>query len=182
LFKNETAISLAVAMQIIMRVFAVSGYSGTGKTTLVEHIISALIKQGYTVATAKNTRHDLHEEKGTDSWRHRQAGARATVILGPKRSLVFHEGRKTLKKLVADIEADYLIVEGMKESGIPKIWCVSSSTEDLSTLQQSVKAIMAGPAKEEIDGRGIPVFGSSEIEAIVELVKREAIELSELQV
>jgi molybdopterin-guanine dinucleotide biosynthesis protein MobB len=38
----------------MMRVFAVSGFSGTGKTALVETIVSSMTKAGHTVATIKS--------------------------------------------------------------------------------------------------------------------------------
>jgi molybdopterin-guanine dinucleotide biosynthesis protein B len=165
----------------IMRIFAVSGYSGTGKTTLVEQIISALIREGYKVATVKSTRDDIYEEEGTDSWRHRRAGAKVTIILGRSRSYIILEGKQTLRSLINNIDADYLIIEGMKESQIPKIWCVRDSSDELNTIPQLLKAIVIQSEVKPIEQKDIPVFRFSEIEKIVELIKRESIELSKLK-
>jgi molybdopterin-guanine dinucleotide biosynthesis protein B len=165
-----------------MRIFAVSGYSGSGKTTLVEQIVSALVREGYTIATVKNTIDDIYEEEGTDSWRHRRAGANVTLILGPNRSSITFEGRKTLQSLISNIDADYLIIEGMKESPIPKFWCVVDDTADLESLPQSVKAIVSLSDLNAPAGGSPPILRPSEIEKIIEIVKREAIDLSDLQV
>jgi molybdopterin-guanine dinucleotide biosynthesis protein MobB len=41
-----------------MRVFAISGLSGTGKTTLLERLVRELVRKGYSVATLKSTQED----------------------------------------------------------------------------------------------------------------------------
>ncbi|MHA2046829.1 MAG: molybdopterin-guanine dinucleotide biosynthesis protein B, partial [Candidatus Thorarchaeota archaeon] len=64
-----------------MRVFAISGFSGTGKTTIVEGLVRALVESGYTVATIKSSKHDPGPESGTDTWKHRQAGASVALFL-----------------------------------------------------------------------------------------------------
>jgi molybdopterin-guanine dinucleotide biosynthesis protein B len=164
-----------------MRVFAISGYSGAGKTTLVERIISTLVEEGYTVVSAKSTMHDIHEEEGTDSWKHRRSGATATLILGPKSSSVTYENRRTLHSLACNIDADYLIVEGMKESEIPKIWCLGEFADIPSAFPKSVKAIVSKSGKQSLKESGLPVYLPDEIEKIISIVKREAVDLSELQ-
>jgi molybdopterin-guanine dinucleotide biosynthesis protein B len=174
--------ALLIPYRNIMQVFAVSGYSGTGKTALVEHIISALIQEGYKVATVKSTRDDIYEEEGTDSWRHRRAGANITIILGPSRSYITLEGKQTLQSLVSNIDADYLIIEGMKESPIPKIWCMAEITADLEILPQSVKAIVSLSDANAPENGEPPILRPSEIRKIIEIVKRESIDLSELHV
>ena len=50
-----------------MRVFAVSGFSDTGKTTLVEHIVRELASQGYSIITVKSSQHAPREGEGTDT-------------------------------------------------------------------------------------------------------------------
>jgi molybdopterin-guanine dinucleotide biosynthesis protein B len=49
-----------------MRVFAVAGYSSTGKTTLVEALIRELTRRGYSVSTIKSTNEEIKDMKGTD--------------------------------------------------------------------------------------------------------------------
>ena len=66
-------------------VVSIVGYSGSGKTTLIEKLISALKQRGLRVGTIK---HDVHgfemDRPGKDSWRHKQAGASATIITSPR--------------------------------------------------------------------------------------------------
>ena len=65
-------------------IVSIVGKSGAGKTTLIEKMIPELKKRGYRVATIK---HDVHgfdiDHEGKDSWRHKKAGAHATIISSP---------------------------------------------------------------------------------------------------
>ncbi|HUU81381.1 MAG TPA: molybdopterin-guanine dinucleotide biosynthesis protein B, partial [Acidobacteriota bacterium] len=60
------------------------GSSGSGKTTLLEKLIPELTRRGLRVGTIK---HDVHgfemDQPGKDSWRHKHAGALASIISSP---------------------------------------------------------------------------------------------------
>ena len=59
-------------------VFGVTGWKNSGKTTLVEALVRELTGRGWRIATVKHAHHDFDIDKeGTDSFRHRKAGARA---------------------------------------------------------------------------------------------------------
>ena len=61
-------------------VLAVCGEKHTGKTTLVERLVAALSARGLRVATVKHDGHEFAADvAGTDSYRHRAAGAYASV-------------------------------------------------------------------------------------------------------
>src|SRR3972149_10484765 len=54
------------------------GYKKVGKTTLIEKLIAELSNRGYRVGTVKHHHSDFPvsvDTVGTDTWRHRQAGA-----------------------------------------------------------------------------------------------------------
>lgn len=61
---------------------AVTGFRDSGKTTAIEGIVGELSRRGYRCGTFKHCHHgyDL-DHPGKDSWRHREAGAEATVLL-----------------------------------------------------------------------------------------------------
>jgi molybdopterin-guanine dinucleotide biosynthesis protein B len=66
------------------------GKSNSGKTTLIEKLVLEFTSRGLAVGTIK---HDVHgfdiDIPGKDSWRHKKAGARRTVISSPaKLSLI----------------------------------------------------------------------------------------------
>ena len=148
----------------------------------MEQIVKRLIKQGHVVVTAKSTMHEIYDTEGKDSWKHLRAGAAATVILGPHSSAVTHNDRKSLRELLSGVTADFLIIEGLKESKIPKLWCVGNAESEVSILPESVKAVVTWSSSTFQSDQGIPVVLSSEIGKIIELIKREAVDLESLTV
>jgi len=165
-----------------MRVFAISGYSGTGKTSLAEKIIRALCEQGYVVVTAKSSMHDVKEAEGTDTWKHVKAGAKAAAILGPNDVIIRHRHGIRLRDLFAGTEADFLIVEGMKESRIPKLWCVGDKEVDNAKIPESTKAIVGWTKRKITADLGVPFLTPEDIEEIAEIVQQQAEDLSNLDV
>jgi len=158
-----------------MRVFSISGFSGTGKTTLVESIIRELDFQGYSVITVKSSQHDPREGEGTDTWKHKLAGALESFFRGPS------NWGKPLKEIIDDFVSDFIIVEGMKSSPIPKFWCIGSSQLG-DTIPIEVKAIISWDASRVEDKHGIPIVESEDIEQIVSIIRKEAIELDQLEI
>ncbi|HAV10268.1 MAG TPA: molybdopterin-guanine dinucleotide biosynthesis protein B [Dehalococcoidia bacterium] len=62
-------------------IIAIVGRSKTGKTTLVEKLVTILAGRGYRMATAKHVHHKLEFDKtGKDRWRHIDAGSKAVVF------------------------------------------------------------------------------------------------------
>lgn len=178
--RNENTICWMVYSLDNMRVFAVSGYSGSGKTTVVEAIVRALYVRGISVITVKSSKHDVKDEEGTDTWRYRMAGARNTIILGPRSSIVHYGERKSLKELVQGMEADYLIIEGMKSSDIPKFWCIGNLDIETKTQSRSVKAIVTLKALDGNKHLEVPVISAEQVDRLVAIIEREAIDISEL--
>ena len=158
-----------------MLVFAITGYSGTGKTTLVESIVRELDFQGYAVITVKSSMHEPREGEGTDTWKHQLAGAMESFFRGPS-----NRG-KPLKEIVDDFVSDFIIIEGMKTSPIPKFWCIGDSQVG-DTIPVDVKAIISWDASRVEDKYGIPILESDDIEQIVSIIRREAIDLDQLDI
>lgn len=101
------------------------GFSGAGKTTVTVGLVRALKKRGLRVGTVK---HDVHgfemDRPGKDSWRHKQAGASATIISSPDQiGLVMDvdHDHHPLELLPLLREMDFVIVEGFKRANLPKI-------------------------------------------------------------
>ncbi|TFF84165.1 molybdopterin-guanine dinucleotide biosynthesis protein B [Candidatus Thorarchaeota archaeon] len=159
-------------------IFAISGYSGTGKTALVEELVRLLSAKGYSVATAKSSKHEPGEEEGSDTARHRDAGAITTVFIGGSVGSQSTEKLAVLAEKMKNLTPDYLIVEGMKSSGIPKIWCVGDREYE-GDLPPMTKAVVTW----EKTGSGtarVPVFQTRQMEGILDIVLRESVELEQL--
>ncbi len=63
-------------------VVSIVGYSGAGKTTLVEKLIRELCERGVKVATIKHAHHKVElDTPGKDSFRYKEAGAVMSMLL-----------------------------------------------------------------------------------------------------
>jgi len=75
-------------------IISIVGSSNSGKTTLVEKLIARLSVQGLRIASIKHSHHQPElDTPGKDSWRHKQAGAARSFLIGPQQMM-----------MVADIE------------------------------------------------------------------------------
>ncbi|MCX5833549.1 MAG: molybdopterin-guanine dinucleotide biosynthesis protein B, partial [Deltaproteobacteria bacterium] len=116
-------------------IISIVGRSNTGKTTLIEKMIKELAARGYRVATIKHNLHGFDiDHPGKDSWRHREAGARLTVLASPKKvALIRDVDRDYTIDEIRDRyveDADIILVEGYKENDFPKIEVFRSSLGD----------------------------------------------------
>ena len=111
-----------------MKVVGFAGYSGSGKTQLVERLIPALKLRGLRVSVAKHAHHNFDiDHPGKDSWRHREAGAFEVVVASDRRLALLREfeqpARLSVHHLLAELYqgVDWALVEGFKESDILKV-------------------------------------------------------------
>jgi molybdopterin-guanine dinucleotide biosynthesis protein MobB len=108
-------------------VLAICGWSGSGKTTLLERVIPHLTARGLRVAVIKHDAHGIEiDREGKDSARFFAVGA--DVVLrapgeGFTRSMLRRED--SLERAVAEMLTahDFVLVEGHKDTALPKIWC-----------------------------------------------------------
>ena len=109
------------------RVFGVTGWKNSGKTTLTERLVAELVRRGWRVSTVKHAHHEFDIDKqGTDSFRHRQAGAGEVAIVSANRWALMHELRDEAEPALATIlerlaACDIVIVEGYKREPHRKI-------------------------------------------------------------
>lgn len=110
-----------------MRVYGVTGWKNTGKTTLTERLVAELVGQGLRVSTVKHAHHATDiDHPGRDSHRHRMAGAAQVIVASPVRWALMTELRDApeppLSELLAHLApCDLVLVEGYKTAPHPKI-------------------------------------------------------------
>ncbi len=105
-----------------MKIISVTGYKKSGKTTLVEQLVRELAKRG-SVGTVKHMPgHDLNPD-GTDTGRYMNAGARAVLGVTSSATAKYYPGTDIGNALdeLANSGMDYAVVEGFKDSRLPKI-------------------------------------------------------------
>jgi len=162
-----------------MRLIGLAGWSGAGKTTLVEKLIPELVSRGLRVSTIKHAHHNFDLDKpGKDSWVHRQAGASEVMVASTARFALIHELRGapelSLTELLAKLSpVDLVIVEGFKRGPHPKIeiWRAANGKPFLHTGDSTIRVIAAD---EKLTGLPIPVVDLDAVSAIADVVMAEA--------
>lgn len=110
-----------------MKVFGFAGYSGAGKTTLIEQLIPRFVMEGLRVSLIKHAHHGFDLDRpGKDSFRHREAGATEVFLVSSQRWVLMHELRgqpePSLEEQLAHMSpCDLVLVEGFKYTAIPKM-------------------------------------------------------------
>lgn len=110
-----------------VKVFGFTGFSGSGKTTVLEQMIPLFVQRGLKVALIKHAHHNFDVDKpGKDSYRHREAGCTEVMLVSGRRWALMHELRDEeepdLQSQIARMSpCDLLLIEGYKNSDIPKI-------------------------------------------------------------
>ncbi len=108
-------------------IIGIVGWSGSGKTSLLEYLLPRLAIHGLRVNVIKHSHHDLILEPAhKDSARARSAGAAEVLVASPFRFALMHELRGAAEPSLSDhiarmAEADLTLVEGYKWEPIPKI-------------------------------------------------------------
>lgn len=127
-------------------VLAVCGPSASGKTTLLEAAIPQLIARGLAVAVVK---HDAHgftvDREGKDSDRLFSAGETG-ALHGPKKRFLCREARTALALEATLVELardhDIVLVEGHKDTPLPKLWLSSSKNRFPPDQVTSVREVL----------------------------------------
>ncbi len=110
----------------IPTVFGIYGNSEIGKTTLIEHLVSQLTKEGYTVATIKQTKKAISlDTMNKDTWRYHDAGAELVVFSSQYETDFLLYKTLSFSEIIRRISNfgcyDLVLVEGANDSNIPKI-------------------------------------------------------------
>ncbi|HEV2572127.1 MAG TPA: molybdopterin-guanine dinucleotide biosynthesis protein B [Beijerinckiaceae bacterium] len=161
-----------------MKAIAFAGWSGAGKTTLIERLIPALRAKGLTVSTIKHAHHDVDlDQPGKDSWRHRQAGAGEVLVATGKRWALLHENQGPevpLAELLARLSpVDLVLIEGFKGSPWPKIE-VYRAANGKPPIYPNDPDVVAIAADVPLPDAGRPVADLDDAETVADLVRRFA--------
>ncbi|AHC99837.1 molybdopterin-guanine dinucleotide biosynthesis protein B [Leisingera methylohalidivorans] len=158
-----------------MKIYGVTGWKNNGKTGLMERLVTEFTSRGLTVSTIKHAHHATDvDQPGTDSYRHRQAGASEVVLASAGRVAIMQELRGAAEPPLAELLArlrpvDLVLVEGYKREPHPKVEaCRKAAGTDLIALQDASIRAVASDTPLDLDR---PVFDLNATSAIADFIQ-----------
>ena len=159
------------------RVFGITGWKNSGKTTLTEKLVAELVRRGWKVSTVKHAHHDFDIDKpGADSFRHRQAGAMEVAIVSGRRWALMHELRNedepTLDTILERLApSDIVLVEGYKREAHKKIETRRLEAKDQTPLAATDPNIVGIAADFAAEGENLPMFDLDDVPSIADFIE-----------
>jgi len=153
-------------------IISIVGKSESGKTTLLEGLITKLKQRGYKVAVIKHAAEDFElDTVNKDSWRFSQAGSEVSAIssahkLAVIKNLEHDLGPQELSQFIGS-DYDLILTEGFKQSSHPKIEVhrKEQGKELLSQPEQLLAIVTDEPLN-----IAVPQFSRDEVPKIVDLI------------
>ena len=160
-----------------MNVWGVVGWKNSGKTGLMERLVTEFVARGLTVSTLKHAHHTFDvDHEGKDSHRHRIAGATEVLLSSRNRWALMHEMRDedeaSLKTLLARLSpVDLVLVEGYKRDTHHKIEAHRAETGNplIATEDSTIRAV-ASDTDLTLDR---PVFDLNDTAGIADFILAE---------
>lgn len=162
-----------------LRVFGITGWKNSGKTTLTCKLVEEFTRRGFRVATLKHAHHAFDvDHGGTDSHRHRQAGAGEVAIVSGRRWAIMHEladaDEPSMQEILARLSpCDLVLVEGYKRESHSKIEVRRKAALDRTPVPDLDGSIRAIAADHAVDDAKVPVFSLDDIHAIADMIALE---------
>ncbi|WP_264211003.1 molybdopterin-guanine dinucleotide biosynthesis protein B [Leisingera thetidis] len=160
-----------------MKIYGVTGWKNNGKTGLMERLVAEITARGVTVSTIKHAHHGVDvDQPGTDSYRHRAAGASEVVLASAGRVAIMQELRGAAEPPLADLLArlspvDLVLAEGYKRERHPKIEAHrhAAGTQLIAPGDQTIRAV-ASDTPLDLDR---PVLDLDDTAAIADFILAE---------
>jgi len=162
---------------------SIIGRSNSGKTFLIEKLVSILTSKGHRIATIKHAAHGFDIDlAGKDSWRHKQAGASTVILASPDKIAVIQAVEKEIS--LEEIQrfwikdADLILAEGFKRERAPKIQVslFEDSGELLCGKEDQLVALVSDKTLSQED---VPVFSDKEIDRLAQWLEENYIDVAE---
>ena len=144
------------------------GYSGSGKTHLIEFIIKKFKTEfNLEVSVVKNIHEHRIDEEGKDSYKFSEAGAVFSIIKNKLNQNAIYLNKETSLEALMEwlnkspYKVDLIIVEGFRDTTYPTILCVKDLDDIETQLNENVKIISGLITLSEISEErefNIPIF------------------------
>ncbi|MBN1976631.1 MAG: molybdopterin-guanine dinucleotide biosynthesis protein MobB [Anaerolineae bacterium] len=167
----------------MLKAVGIVGYKSSGKTTLARTLARELAGRSHEVAVIKHSSHPL-DLPGKDTAVLGEAAGQVGFI-SPQETAVFWKKPLSLENILPYLEADFVIVEGLKQGKtFPKIVCLREGPDDAGRdppedLFDGLAICAVGPA-DQIGGLDVPFFERDEVGPIADLVEEKGFKLPNL--
>lgn len=164
-----------------LKIISVLGITNSGKTMTIENIIKELKKRSYTVGSVKNIHFEAFkmDVEGTNTYRHREAGATQVTAWGKYETDILFQEKLSLQKILSFYDHDYVILEGVNESWVPKILTAHDIKGIEDKLDNSVVAISGRISAQITEYKGLPAINSlTNIEDLVNLIEEKSLDIN----
>ena len=159
-------------------VVSIVAKSGTGKTTLLEKLITELKQRGYKVGAIK---HDAHrfdiDYEGKDSWRLTRAGADTMLISSAEKLAMVKQNLAEKEPSLAEnvvkycSDVDIVLTEGFKRSPMPKIEVHRRErSEKLLCRDEGYDPNLIAVASDSLRTVDVPLFDINDAEGLCDLI------------
>jgi molybdopterin-guanine dinucleotide biosynthesis adapter protein len=155
-------------------IITIVGKSDSGKTTLLEKLIRILSDRGYKIGTVKHAHNGFQIDlEGKDSWRHRNAGADATLLITDStvavvRNDISPDNDKMQKYLDG---MDIILAEGFKGHPLPKIEVFRTGSGHKKPMFLSDNTLIAFVTDSDYRPK-VPVFDLEEIIELADFIEQ----------
>ena len=158
------------------KIFGITGWKNSGKTNMVERLVTEFVRRGLKVATVKHAHHAFDiDHEGTDSWKHRKAGAAEVALVSRNRWALMHELEgedeppldAILQKLAP---CDLVLIEGYKREGHSKIEMIRKEAVKDTPLWPQDASIVAICSADPLAECALPQLDPNIIEPIADFI------------
>ncbi|MCF0229862.1 MAG: molybdopterin-guanine dinucleotide biosynthesis protein B [Parasporobacterium sp.] len=166
-------------------VIAFSGWSGSGKTTIIEKLIPELKSRGIRTAVIKHDAHDFEiDHEGKDSYRFAHAGADITIISSKEKTALIEQRSLNLNETIAMVhDVELIILEGYNNEPVPRIGISRQDTGKglrhpaeshialiTDGFSQGYYAVNGQPVYNSFNGQLIPVFSQDSVIELADFI------------
>jgi len=161
-----------------MKTFGIVGWKNSGKTGLVERLVTEISLKGFSVSTIKHAHHTFDiDQMGKDSFRHRQAGAMEVLLSSENRWALMHELRDSsepnLNELLSKLSpVDLVLIEGFKNEYGLKMEAYRIENNNIP-LVQSANDIIALASNTTHPNLNLPIFDLDDTSEIANFILKE---------
>ena len=161
------------------KIITIVGKSNSGKTTLLEKLITNLTQKGYQIGSVKHA-HDGFEidKEGKDSWKHKKAGAASSLVISQNKvAMIKDDTASYLEKMQNYLsDNDIILAEGFKRQNFPKIEIFRTQSKHKTPLCLNDKNLIAFVTNSDYKS-DVPCFGLEDINELSDFIELNFLKL-----